>query len=358
MLGHNMQSKRRLFGLVFYVLLSAGCSLTPVSRLTLSTPTPQITPTLTLAPVPSSTLTPSATASHVPTSTHTVLPSLTPTKTTSPIPPTHTPILTRTIMPSPIPTRTVPPSRILTLTPTLAASLIVTPTTQTFPAGASVAFNLEFGQPSQRGRTLFEVRGLPTGVTIEFLGSAAPYENYLILHTPGSLALWSYTLDVLANAGGSQTVSGRIVLNVTSCAESQSGKFTQMIQSNLVELFTAGKPAIEHGLLVPVQVCGSRPVKHVKVTLESATSEAGTPLTTPPRFYMYRSLVWPAPRSIQAHSWGVNVQKPRIESTGWQLEADVAPGLYLLIFERDRYGPTLEPRAVPASVTYHLEISE
>jgi hypothetical protein len=52
----------------------------------------------------------------------------------------------------------------------------------------------------------------------------------------------------------------------------------------------------------------------------------------------------------------VNVQLPRIDNEGWRLEADLAPGLYLLVFERDYYGASPDPQVIPAFVTYRLEI--
>jgi hypothetical protein len=151
-----------------------------------------------------------------------------------------------------------------------------------------------------------------------------------------------------------------VFLQVTSCSEFPPGEFTQFIESNLVELTTSGKPSHESGLLVPLQVCGADRARHLKVTLVSATSEAGTLMASPPPFYVYRSRVWPAPRTINGHlgggNWKVNAIE-RVNSTGWELQSDVAPGLYLLVFERDHYGSSTDPEDIPASITYRLEIS-
>ena len=53
-----------------------------------------------------------------------------------------------------------------------------------------------------------------------------------------------------------------------------------------------------------------------------------------------------------------NVQVPTIAqaNNAGQLDADVGAGLYLLIFERDRFGVTLTPQSTPATVTYDLTI--
>ena len=75
---------------------------------------------------------------------------------------------------------------------------------------------------------------------------------------------------------------------------------------------------------------------------------------------MYRSEVYPAPDHITAHPLAelYNVQVPTIAqaNSAGQLDADVGAGLYLLIFERDRFGATLTPQTTPASVTYDLMV--
>ncbi len=66
------------------------------------------------------------------------------------------------------------------------------------------------------------------------------------------------------------------------------------------------------------------------------------------------------PDHITAHGLPelYNVQVPNIlqNNTASQLDADVPPGLYLLIFERDRFGATLTPQTIPASVIYEVMI--
>ncbi|MEP6985035.1 MAG: hypothetical protein ABI970_05540, partial [Chloroflexota bacterium] len=98
----------------------------------------------------------------------------------------------------------------------------------------------------------------------------------------------------------------------------------------------------------------------LSVKLTSAIAEDGSTMTTLPAFYIFRSEVWPAPDHITAHGLDelLNVQVPMIaqaNNTG-QLDADVGAGLYLLIFEHDRFGATLIPQTLPATVTYTLTV--
>ena len=151
-------------------------------------------------------------------------------------------------------------------------------------------------------------------------------------------------------------MSAQLTLNVTACTEFQPGEFTQAMHSNLVELITAGKPLVEHGLLVPLQVCGNDRSRHIHVALKAVISEAGTLMTTPPPFYMYCGLDWPAPKMIQAHNpFTINVTG-QIRNDEWELRGEIRPGLYLLVFERDHYLSSTASQDIPASVTYRLEI--
>jgi hypothetical protein len=234
--------------------------------------------------------------------------------------------------------------------------LVVSPSFQELPAGSSAMFRINADDLCAHSYT-FQAQGLPAGITAEFLGDAAPCRDTLVLNTTATVAPGSYTIQVIATqTDTSQSASAQITLNITGCSEFPQGEFTQAIQSNLVTLITAGKPNIEHGLLVPLQVCQDIPSRSLRVTLTAAMSEAGTPMAAPPRFYLYRSLVWPAPHSITAYGWARNVGLPRSNSDGWQLQENITPGLYLLVFERDYWAssPNIDPAHFPASVTYQL----
>jgi hypothetical protein len=195
-----------------------------------------------------------------------------------------------------------------------------------------------------------------SGVTAGFLGSPRPGCDTLVLETAGSLPPGTYPLRVTARLDGQLAASVPATLTVASCVELEPGEFTQAISSNLVPLITAGKPSIEHGLLVPLQVCAGTEPRRLQVSLERALSEAGTTMATPPRFYIYRSLVWPAPEAIQTHNyWAANAAE-RVDAAGWELERGVMPGLYMLVFERDRYGSSTDAGDIPAAVTYRVAL--
>lgn len=234
-----------------------------------------------------------------------------------------------------------------------AASLTTEPSALTLPSGTSGRVDVKMNECDQQPAT-FQASALPIGITAEFLTGPTPCEQALVLHTDVSLSPGEYTIDVTRRSSTGRTASGQLTVQVTACIELQSGEFTTAIQSNLIPLISAGKPNIEHGLLVPLQFCGDR---QLVINLLSAASEAGTAMTTPPRFYLYRSWVWPAPDAIQANAampWTTNVAVPRIDSRGWQLTANVPAGMYLLVFERDAYGSSTDPHDIPASVTYRV----
>lgn len=240
----------------------------------------------------------------------------------------------------------------------LGAALMVTPTLQALPAGSSAQFGLAIVPSCHTTPNAFGVDPLPAGWTAEFLGSPIPCKETLVLSTAEIAGPGRYSVRVTAASETASSAWAELTLEIVPCIEFQSGEFTQATDSNLVASITAGKPAIEHGLLIPLQVCGGQPDRRLLVTLGEVISEAGSRMTVPPRFYLYRSLVWPEPDRIVAHGAPglLNVRLPRTENEGWQLEADITPGLYLLVFERDYYGSSPDRQTIPASLTYRLKI--
>lgn len=230
----------------------------------------------------------------------------------------------------------------------------------TLPAGSSTSFVLALQYPANNPppSVAWAVQNLPTGIQANLVGQTSPWQRRLLMTGDGVLAAGTYAVDVVATTDTGESAQATVQVRVTACVQTASGSSTQAINSNLVELITAGKPAVEHGLLVPLQICES--VQHVQVKLTQALAEDGSIMPTPPRFYLFRSEVWPAPNHVTAHGLPelYNVQVPNIPQTNsaQQLDADVEPGLYLLIFERDRYAMTLEPPNTPASVSYDVLI--
>ncbi len=272
-------------------------------------------------------------------------------------PPPATPAVTPTrIAPTPSPAATATTAPTLVPPTPSPACLTAAPSGTWLPAGSSAQFRLAVGPPCTAERYAFRVEELPEGWAAEFLGSATPFNETLAV-TPAEIAPpGSYHIRVTATSAGGLPNAAELEVQVVPCLEFTDGQYTRAMQSNLVTLITAGKPSIEHGLLVPLQVCGGSPGRRLLVTLLEAVSEAGSPLSKPPHFYLYRIRVWPAPDGITAHGvpGTLNVQLPRINSVDWQLEADLLPGLHLLVFERDRWDSSTDPQAIPTAVTYRL----
>lgn len=253
------------------------------------------------------------------------------------------------LTPTPNPTATSEP----------AISLDVTGSGAGLPAGSSTSFRLDLQYPADKPPQVvnWTTDKIASGLAVTLVGATTPWQRRLLVTADSTLTAGSYTLDVAATPENAQSVRATIKVDVTACAETASGSVTQVMNSNLVELITAGKPAVEHGLLVPVQICSTG--KHLSIKLTNASAEDGSTLTALPPFYVFRSEVFPAPDHIMAHGLAesFNVQVPTIaQSSAGQLEADVGAGLYLLIFERDRYAATLTPQTIPASVTYTLSV--
>jgi hypothetical protein len=242
-------------------------------------------------------------------------------------------------------------------TPEPGSGLTVTPTLQALPAGSAAQFALAVVPPRQIPPDAFYVDQLPAGWSAEFLGSPTPWTRTLVLTPAETATPGRYRFRVAATSETAPAPWAELEVEVLPCVQFQSGEFTRTMGSNPVTLITAGKPAVEHGLLVPLQVCAGYPEGRLLITVLEAISEAGTRLTSPPRFYLYPSWVWPEPDTIVAHGAPalLNVRVPRTENDGWQLQAELAPGLHLLVFERDHYGSSPDPEAIPASVTYRLQ---
>jgi len=239
--------------------------------------------------------------------------------------------------------------------------MAITPQTLTLSAGDSACFNVS-ALDNWDGAILpsWSVHRLPTGASAEFTGQTAgnPTSGCLQIDTPCTIAEGRYPLEVTAAVPG-KIWRAQVTLGIAACDEFEPGVYTKPMDV-LITVIVAGKPDFINGLAVPLQVCCASEPRKLKVTIESATSEAGTALTKPPRFYLFCSLVRPAPDFVNAHSEvSRNVERDYAMSSGWSLEGMARPGLYLLVFEHDSYADLVNPRQpedVPKSVTYRLEM--
>ncbi len=264
--------------------------------------------------------------------------------------------------PAKFPTTTPPPPT-LTATPPGGLSLDVNPNPLdvTISVGSSMSYGLNLGYPEGQAPQVvnWETQYVPDGIKAEFKGHTTPWATRLLVTTDPKLTVGPHTFDVVATTGDNQFARVGVTVNVTECIQSEQGRREDSINLNLVGLITAGKPAVEHGLLVPVQVCDGP--KHIQVILKEEKAEDLSVMNPPMPFYLFRSEVYPEPDNIMAHGIeeAYNVQVPNITQTNTttELNADVPPGLYLLIFEHDRYGATLTPGTRPSYVTYELHIN-
>jgi hypothetical protein len=329
----------------------AACGLPQMGIERTPTPVPTATLALSITPsaqLPTQTSTPQQTVGDT-------SPTTTPTPAPTPSELSASPTTQERCTPTPMLTTAI------TATPVEALPMEITPRTLTLSAGDSACFNVS-ALDGWDGETLpsWSVHDLPTGATAEFKGQAAgnPTSGCLQVDTPCTIAEGEYPLEVTAAVPG-QVWKAEVALAIATCVEFEPGVYTKPMDE-LITIIVAGKPDFINGLAVPLQVCCSSQPRKLKVTVESATSEAGTPLTQLPRFYLFYSLVRPAPDFINAHSEvSRNVGRDYVIGSGWSLEQTSAPGLYPLVFEHDSYADLVNPRQpedVPRSVTYRLEM--
>lgn len=224
---------------------------------------------------------------------------------------------------------------------------------RTLPVGTSDILRLSLQPYISAKEIRFEVAELPKSFTTEFLSIFDPWNRRLVVNvndtSPGT-----YQFSVVVTVDGKPRIKKPVSISVVPCNGMKPGVFTQAVTENLVYLITAGKPAWNDGLLVPILIC--KPIQ-LKVTKLKAMSEAQTAMNLP-QMVLYRSLVYPAPTMVDAHN-APNVASdfsPVYSESGTSLRADVSPGLYLLVFVRDGYPGIQDPKLRLAQVTYALEI--
>lgn len=340
-----MRQNNLLPFLVTLGIILTSCAPSPIPEATSIPPSALATPTEVTIATSTPTLSPKRT--DTPTSIPTLPP--TPTPTLTPIPPTSTPSLPLT------PTTPPTPQPEVTFT-AVPLSVSITPAEATLPAGASTSFFVSvspwtLGVPFPRS-----IVGLPSGVTAKFLAHPIPSTSTLVINTSCTTPPGFYTIGIQETISET-TPLAQATLNVTDrLVSSQPGLFTGSFTANTIHVRRGGPSTMEYGPFLVLTLCDGVQPRKLKVSVQSATSDAGTPLAEPPRFSLFRSLVWPAPDSIQTSTCCYPNAHEVAQSDGWSLEWDIADGVYVLVFQRSPFEDSYPPEKRPASVVYSVEI--
>ena len=318
------------------VLLLAACARPQIGIGRTPTPSPAvaITRTPTPSPAPTSTLSPAPTATSQP----------------SPRPALPTP--------TSIPTATPPaeaPAHVEAL------PMAIRPETLLLSAGDSACFYVGPLAPWRLGvRSSWSVDGLPAAATADARGPMAvtPPGGCLRIDASCALADGQYPLDVTAAVPGT-TWNAQVTLATAACEEFKPGVYTGSM-NELMDVIMAGKPDFTHGLVVPLRVLLWLSAQETRGHHRVRNFRSWYSVTKPPRFFLFYSLVRPAPDFIEAHNYEFsNVEHDYTTDSGWSLEETITPGLYLLVFEHDSYVDLVHPRQpsdILQSVTYRLEM--
>ncbi len=336
-----------LSGLLIAGLALAACDLAPRPTKSPAPISPTATPTATI-PADLTPITISGTPVIIPSAIE-----FTPTPTTAAATPAPTRRPTQAPQPSstPLPSATTEapaetqPTSTITVKPVGSAG---------FPIGSTAKFHVELSP--QVDTVTWKIDQSPDGITARLVSDPQPWASELIVTADPAAAPGDYAVTLGAYQGDSPLASAQVTFTLTGCGESPSGEMSASIKDSAARVILAGKPDYATGLIVPFQVC--RP-GHLSATLTRAVSETGVDLADAPPFHLFRSIVYPAPAGITANpgsTWILNVENPRVVASGWSLDADVPPGLYLLVFQNDRW-PGTPPESRPDAITFSLAIS-
>ncbi len=256
----------------------------------------------------------------------------------------------------PVAPAAVPPSA---PTPTVVwqPSILVEPGAQTIPAGASASFALTLPE-AIAGAAQWSVLDVPAGVTTEFQSSANPANVTLVVQTMCALPAGRITLNVQA-VGAEKTYRAPVALDLAGrLADAPGGTFTGSFAENTLALRRGGPTTLQTGPFTVLQFCESASPRALAVVVESATSDAGTPLRDPVRFALFRSFVYPVPDFLQTMGGGYRanafeVAQSRDNQLGW----NVMPGVYLLVFQRSPLEDARAAEQRPAAVRYRIQVT-
>ncbi len=315
--------------------------ITPILLITLATacagqavqmpfPTPAPLPSMTSSPRPESMLT-------------------TPFLTPAPLP-----SVTSASQPTSIPAT---PTKPAPLTPP-AFSVSLDPPSQTIPAGASTSFFVSVAPETASGTSIkWSVAGLPSGATLESEPYASPFHTTQIIHTTCATPPGTSTLQVKAEvAGASQSTN--FTLQITDrLKDSSSGSYAGSFSKDTINLRHGGPSTLQYGPFLNLQFCDSPAPRKLRVNVQAVTSVAGTPLSEPPSFSLFRSFVWPPPHNLQTVGGGYIVNARQVaQSQGKTLEWQISGGVHVLMFHRSPFQDSQPPEARPATVSYTVQV--
>ena len=252
---------------------------------------------------------------------------------------------------SPSPTDTVGGSALL--------RVILTPAEQALPAGASASFSARIaGWSTVLGVPWWSVQRLPQGMQAEFVTQASLSEIILVVLTTCPLEPGRHAFTVQATISGT-VFSAEASLRVTERPqESQPGTLQGTFTANTISVRRGGPSTEQYGPFQILQFCAGTQPRMLRVAVQSATSDVGTPLTEPPRFAVFRLLLWPPPSHLQtmSGSYVANAVEEAQSSNGG-LEWSIRDGAYCLVFLRSPLEMSLPAEKRPAKVTYTLQIT-
>ncbi len=268
------------------------------------------------------------------------------------------------------PTSTLRPLPTVVLPTTPAATpafvpLAVSPTAATIPAGGTFTFGLgpEGWDPYMRWRpdwsVVKSVEGLPPGATATFIYAPAPFVGSPAIMTSCLTPPGTYTLTFRATGPGvNQTAQAKLTVTAP-LPDSLMGTFTT---TDELTSRWGGPTTMQSAIFSVVSMCDTVPPRRLRVTIQSATSYDGTPLTTAQKMTVYRNVRQSVPGNgaeifteMGADALAIKPDRDSISPLASFSEWSLSGGPYLLVFGENFLGDRNPRDKRLATLTYTLE---
>ncbi len=224
---------------------------------------------------------------------------------------------------------------------------------RTIPAGGATYLVVGAPRLGYRDRPTWSVSGLPPGATAQFLRiSDSSYRDLAVL-TSCLMRPGTYNLTILASTPGiTQSIPARLEVKAP-LPDSELGTFTRSFKDHTVTVRRGGPSTERIGPFQVLHLCDTAIPRKLKITIQAATSEAGTPLTASPRFTLLRLLEETAPQyiAVDVGTYTPNALEVVPSDGGYS----VSGGPYMLVFDEYPARSSDPPEKRPATVTYRLE---